>query len=206
VRSLGTLGMTLVSQILPPLRQVQNDNNGIKMKIEIRRYNGTTLIELLVVLFIIALMLGVVSLNYRKSQYRSELKNAASQVRDIIDQTRRYALAPRSTAATGTAGYCYLINSADNSWVIKEYVSTEPESGAFATCNLPLAAIVAQGSFAGSIILSDFSDGYPTYQWTPSIIVDQPISGEARSIVLKHTHLNSDKKINITQEGIINIE
>ena len=179
------------------------------MKIEMRRYNGTTLIELMVVLFIIALMLGVVSLNYRKSQYRSELKNSAEQVKDVMSQTRRYSLAPRINAAANTAGYCFIFKALNDvwTWEIKEYVSTTPEVAALKTCANAIS--IENSNFSSSISfqnLSNYSDGYPTYAWTPSIVVGQPISAEAGSTTLKHTHLDSDKKINITQEGIINIE
>lgn len=165
---------------------------------------GTTLIELLVVIFIILLMIGVASLATRRSQYRTELKNAAAELKDVVDATRQYAMAPRFQAPKGTAGYCFSIDPSKNTWDIKEYVPTDaaPDKATLGGCGGGMTSI-SQGVLSKRIIIQSSeptTGGFPTYGWS-AVPAGNLISGQPVNITLEHDAVSDTRQISIQPSG-----
>mgnify|MGYP001599530919 FL=1 len=167
------------------------------------------MVELMVVIFIILLMLEVATLATRRSQYRTELKNAAAEIKDAIDATRQYSLAPRVQAPTGTAGYCFSMDTANNNWVIREYVpdAVPPDKAALKGCSADFTSM-RQGTISSRVIIQPsgiISDGFTTYGWSALVPAGNLISEQPVNITLRHDSISDTMQISIQPNGLAEV-
>ena len=134
-----------------------------------KKRQGLTLIELLVTLAIMGLLLAVGTIGYRGSQKKQELKNAATELTDVIERTKQYSLAPRRDTASVVCFYYYNIRASDGQWHIYEFTPKNNDATKCTESNPDGWRDVESGKISDeSMIISatrGASDPYATREW-----------------------------------------
>jgi type II secretory pathway pseudopilin PulG len=76
---------------------------------------GTTLVEILITISIIVLMLGVGIPAFRTYKYQNELTQNAEYIKDQVQATQNYALAPEYDKSSDIDSYIFNISTNENS-------------------------------------------------------------------------------------------
>jgi prepilin-type N-terminal cleavage/methylation domain-containing protein len=178
--------------------------------------HGLTLVELLVTLAIMVLLLMVGVVGFRTSQKKHELKDSALEIKDIIDRTRQYALAPRNGVSNKIYGYCVQFTGGNGGrWWINEYATSSDSDVSPVTDTLDQCldsgtdlTKIEEGKMPSYINIGNLTAiGFATARWgeAPVIYGGAGQTDEDYSFTVKHTKTSEVKTISVTKNGITNV-
>jgi prepilin-type N-terminal cleavage/methylation domain-containing protein len=181
-------------------------NDKIKLK---KNTGGFTLIELLINVSIIALLSGLLLVNYHLTNSRAVLVNAAQEMASNIRLTQSYALGLKDfNGAAPSGGWgVYFILSSSGSYIIfadsdggGDYTNGEE----FKTVNLPTGITIS------SIFLDDSNNNSANIVFTPpdpAIHINGNITSDAINvkITLKENQDNTTKTIEVNSLGLVDV-